>query len=55
MITTIPKIDFIEETVECKNMSFTVQKETEVIHGEVKGTEIYFREENQSDFSDNVA
>ena len=37
VITTIPKIDFNEETVEYKNWSFTVQKDTEVIHRVVKG------------------
>ena len=37
VITTTPTIDFNEETVEYKNLSFTVQKDTEVIHGEVKG------------------
>ena len=36
VITTIPKIDFNEETVEYKNLSFTVHKDTEVIHREVK-------------------
>ena len=34
---TIPTIDFNVETVECKNHSFTVQKDTEVIHREIKG------------------
>ena len=33
MGTTIPKIDFKVETVEYKNLSLTVQKDTEVIHG----------------------
>ena len=54
MITTIPKIDFNEETVEYKNLSFTVQKDTEVIHGEVEGgTKINCHsKENQSEFSE---
>ena len=33
----IPTIDFNVETVENKNLSFTVQKDTEVIHREIKG------------------
>ena len=37
VITTTPKIDFNMESVEYKNLSFTVQKDIEVIHGEVKG------------------
>ena len=37
VITTIPKIGFHMESVEYKNLSFTVQKDIEVIHGEVKG------------------
>ena len=37
MIATIPKIDFNVETVEYKNLIFTMQKDTEVIHREVKG------------------
>ena len=54
MITTIPKIDFNEETVEYKNLLFTVQKDTEVIHGEVKGgTKITcYSKENQSECSE---
>ena len=49
--TTIPKIDFNEETVEYKNLSFTVQKDTEVIHREVEGgTKINCHlKENQSE------
>ena len=35
--TTIPKIDFNEETVKYENQSFTVEKDTEVIHREIKG------------------
>ena len=35
-VTTIPTIDFNVETVEYKNLSFTVQKDTELIHREVK-------------------
>ena len=53
-ITTIPTIDFNKETVEYKNLSFTVQKDTEVIHGEVKGgtkTTCYLKE-NLSEFSE---
>ena len=34
---TIPTIDFNVETVENKNLSFTVQKDAEVIHREIKG------------------
>ena len=34
---TIPTIDFNVETVEYKNLSFIVQKDTEVIHREIKG------------------
>ena len=54
MVTTITKIDFNEETVEYKNLSFTVQKDTEVIHGEGKGgTKITcYSKENQSEFSE---
>ena len=37
VITTIPTIVFNVETVENKNQSFTVQKDTEVIHREIKG------------------
>ena len=53
-ITTITKIDFGEETMEYKNLSFTVQKDTEVIHREVKGgTKINCHlKENQSEFSE---
>ena len=36
VVTTIPMIDFNVETVECKNQSFIVQKDTEMIHCEVK-------------------
>ena len=54
VVTIIPKIDFNMETVEYKNPSFTVQKDTEVIHGEVEGgTKINcYMEENQSKFSE---
>ena len=54
VITTIPKIDFNEETVEYRNLSFTVQKDTEVIDGEVEGgTKInFYLKENQSEFSE---
>ena len=54
MITTIPKIDFNEEVVEYKNLSFTVQKDTEVIHREVKGgTKITcYLKENGSEVSE---
>ena len=54
VITTIPKIDVNEETVEYRNLSFTVQKDTEVIHGEVEGgTKInFYLKENQSEFSE---
>ena len=54
VITTIPKIDFNEEPVEYKNQSFTVQKDTEVIHGEVEGgTEINcYLMDNQSEFTE---
>ena len=34
---TIPTIDFNVETVEYKNQSFIVQKDTEMIHREIKG------------------
>ena len=37
MFKTIPTIDFNVETVEYKNHIFTVQKDTEVIHREIKG------------------
>ena len=52
MITTIPNIDFNEETVEYKNL-FQRAEDTEVIHGEVKGgTQIIcYLNENQSEFS----
>ena len=52
VITTIPKIDLKVETVEYKNQSFTVQKDTEVIHREIKGgTRINCHlKENQSEF-----
>ena len=54
VVTTLTKIDFKEETVEYKNLSFTVQKDTEVIHGEGKGgTKITcYSKENQSEFSE---
>ena len=54
MVTTIPTIDFNMETVEYKTQSFTVQKDTEVIHGAIKGgTKInYYLKENQSEFSE---
>ena len=32
VVTTIPTIDFNVETVEYKNLSFTVLKDTEMIH-----------------------
>ena len=47
-------MDFNVETVEYKNQSFTVQKDTEVIHREVKGgpkINLYLKE-NQSEFSE---
>ena len=54
VVTTIPKIDFNIETVKYKNRSFTVQKDTEVTHGKVKGgTKITcFLKENQLEFSE---
>ena len=55
MFKTIPTIDFNVETVEYKNLSFTVQKDTEVIHREKSKEErtkitCHFKE-NQSEFS----
>ena len=54
MIATIPKIDFNVETVEYKNLIFTMQKDTEVIHREVKGGMkiTCHSKENQSEFSE---
>ena len=50
VIATIPKIDLNEKTVEYKDRSFTLQKNTEVIHRKVKGgTKINcYLKENQS-------
>ena len=58
--TTIPTIDFHVETVETvehKNLSFTVQKDTEAIPREIKGaTKINcFLKENQSEFSEKTS
>ena len=54
MCTTIPTIDFNVETVEYKNQSFTVQKDTEVTHKEIEGgTNINcYLKENQSELSE---
>ena len=54
VITSIPTLDFDEEIVEYKNSSFTVQKNTEVIHGEVEGGRkiTCYSKENQSEFSE---
>ena len=56
VIATIRRIDFTVETVEYKNLSFTVQKDPEVIDGEIKGgTKITCdKKENWSEFSENV-
>ena len=52
MFKTIPTINFNVETVEYKNQSFTVQKDTEVIHREVKGGTKINLYLNQSEFSE---